>query len=110
MLSLSSSFYGQLLVDLSSFDWNKYDGMEQMCRLRPKAPLQPYIVPYKGDIDVELVFIPPMFSPENENQQIREGSIKIRVISAQNLIPANHNIRNEKTAKALLNFDFKSRF
>ena len=69
--------------------------MEQMCRLRPKAPLQPYIVPYKGDIDLELLFIPPQFSNENDNRQIREGSIKIRVISAQNLIPANHNIRNE---------------
>ena len=29
-----SCFYGQLLVDLSSFNWNKYDGLEQICRLR----------------------------------------------------------------------------
>ena len=130
-----SCFYGQLLVDLSSFNWNKYDGLEQICRLRnvvacrffyrkfpgrrflkmadpkvsvkpnwpmyfsicnqncrPRAPISPYIVPYKGDLEVELLFKPPSFS---ENSQITEGSIKIHILGAKNLIPANHNIRIE---------------
>ena len=34
---------------LESFDWNKFDGVEQMCRLRPRATISPYIVPYKVD-------------------------------------------------------------
>ena len=60
--------------------------------LRPRAPISPYIVPYKGDLEVELLFKPPSFS---ENSQITEGSIKIHILGAKNLIPANHNIRIE---------------
>ena len=59
---------------------------------RPRAPISPYIVPYKGDLEVELLFKPPSFS---ENSQITEGSIKIHILGAKNLIPANHNIRIE---------------
>ena len=67
---------------------------KQWCNrlLRPRAPISPYIVPYKGDLEVELLFKPPSFS---ENSQITEGSIKIHILGAKNLIPANHNIRIE---------------
>ena len=84
-----SNFYGQLLIDLAGFNWNKYDGLEQMWRLRPRAPLNPFIVPYKGDIEIELCFVPPQI----ERDTTKEGFIKISITSAKNLIPVNHNIR-----------------
>ena len=60
-----------------------------MWRLRPRAPLNPFIVPYKGDVDIELCFVPPQI----ERDSTKEGCIKISVTGAKNLIPASNNIR-----------------
>ena len=56
------TFYGQILIDLASFNWNKYDGLEQMWRLRPRAPLNPFIVPYKPGIQSFEPKFQPKFS------------------------------------------------